>query len=303
METDSDLELSLGIHNAVMPERAASVADVLSWREGVPERLELVAHVGREPAGEGLVAIEPHQRGRSAATLDVCVLPTRRLQGVGSTLYRELSAWAREHGCSTLEAWIEEVDADSLAFAARRGFAEIGRDSRLELDVTQIEAPIVEPPPGIEITTWAERPELARGMYEVALEAWPDIPGNEDDAVGLFEEWLANELGGAADRPEATFVALAGEVVVGYAKFHLTDARPTVAIHDITGVKRAWRNRGIARALKQAEIAWAKQAGYERLQTRNELRNEPIRRLNEQFGYRELPGMVFLRGPLESASA
>lgn len=298
METSSDLELALEIHNAVMPERAASVADVLSWRQGVPERLELVARVGGEPAGEGLAAVEPHQRGRSAATLDVCVLPERRRQGVGSTLYRAFSAWAGAHGCETLEVLIEAVDTDSLAFAERRGFAEIGRDSRLVLDLTRIETPAVEAPAGIEITTWAERPGLVRGMYEVALEALPDIPGGEDDTVGPFEEWLANELGGAADRPEATFVALAGDEVVGYAKFHLTEARPTVALHDITGVKRAWRGRGIARTLKQAEIAWAKQAGYKELQTRNELRNEPIRKLNEQFGYRELAGMVFLRGPL-----
>ena len=53
----------------------------------------------------------------------------------------------------------------------------------------------------------------------------------------------------------------------------------------MTGVRRAFRGRGIAGALKRAEIAWAKQAGYERLQTNNEVRNEPIRRLNERHGY------------------
>ena len=103
---------------------------------------------------------------------------------------------------------------------------------------------------------------------------------------------------GSGDRPEACFVAVAGDEVVGYAKFSLTEARPTVAMHDITGVKRAWRGRGVARALKAAEIAWAKANGYERLETLNELRNAPIRRLNERFGYRESPGLVFLRAPL-----
>ena len=53
----------------------------------------------------------------------------------------------------------------------------------------------------------------------------------------------------------------------------------------MTGVRRAFRGRGIAGALKRAEIAWAKQAGYETLQTNNEVRNEPIRRLNERHGY------------------
>ena len=56
------------------------------------------------------------------------------------------------------------------------------------------------------------------------------------------------------------------------------------------GVKRAWRGRGIAGALKRAQIAWAKEPGYERIATANELRNEPIRRLNARLGYREGSG-------------
>ena len=32
--------------------------------------------------------------------------------------------------------------------------------------------------------------------------------------------------------------------VVGYSKLHLSDARPTVAANDMTGVLRAWRGRG-----------------------------------------------------------
>jgi hypothetical protein len=92
--------------------------------------------------------------------------------------------------------------------------------------------PIVEPPDGVEITTWAERPELARGMYEVLLEAAPDIPGSEDEATEPFEHWLAHDMqAGPGDRPEATFIALAGEEVVGYAKFSLTAAQPTTAHH------------------------------------------------------------------------
>jgi mycothiol synthase len=66
----------------------------------------------------------------------------------------------------------------------------------------------------------------------------------------------------------------------------------------MTGVRRDWRRRGVAGALKRAQIAWAKRKGFARLQTENELRNEPIRRLNRRLGYREAPGEVVLRGPL-----
>ena len=193
---------------------------------------------------------------------------------------------------------VKETDDRSLAWAQRRGFIEVGRNSRLVLDLTASEAPVVSAPAGIEIVTWAERPELAEGMYEVAREAYPDVPGEEDAELASFEEWLSMDMQGAGDRPEATFVALEGDEVVAYAKLSLSLARPTVAMHDITGVRRAWRGRGIANALKAAEIAWAKDAGYERLETQNEERNEPIRRLNERYGYVVTPGSVTVRGPL-----
>ena len=93
-------------------------------------------------------------------------------------------------------------------------------------------------------------------------------------------------------------MALAGAEVVGYAQLTTTAAQPQAAFHDMTAVKRAWRGRGIAGALKRAQIAWAKEHGYERLETENEARNEPIRRLNSALGYRPAPGHVILDGPL-----
>ena len=103
---------------------------------------------------------------------------------------------------------------------------------------------------------------------------------------------------GPGDRADATFVAVAREEVVGFAKLSLTEAQPEIAYHDLTAVKRAWRGRGVARALKATQIGWAKRAGYKRLSTNNEERNAPIRRLNERFGYRPGPALILFRGPL-----
>jgi len=172
------------------------------------------------------------------------------------------------------------------------------REKGVALRLAEIEPPPVVPPDGVEIVTWAERPELAPGLYEVALEAWPDIPGGEDERVEGFEDWLAHEMQGSGDRPEATFVALAGDEVIGYGKFSLTAAQPTTAHHDLTGVKRAWRGRGVARALKATQIRWAKENGFEELRTRNDERNAPIRRLNQEFGYRPAIGRIYVLGPI-----
>jgi len=156
----------------------------------------------------------------------------------------------------------------------------------------------VASPDGIEIVTWAERPDLAPGIYAVAREAYADVPDGEDEVMPSFEDWLSMDMMGAGDRAEGTFVALAGDEVVGYAKFHFPSAQPELARHDMTGVLRAWRRRGIAGALKRAEIAWAKRSGYTRLVTGNEERNEPIRKLNAQYGYVPEPGTVTVRGPI-----
>ena len=153
----------------------------------------------------------------------------------------------------------------------------------------------------MEIVTWAERPELARGLYEVALEALPDIPGLEDDDIEPFDDWLAHDMQGSGDRPEATFVALAGEQVVGYSKFALREGQPTIAYHDLSAVRRAWRGRGIARALKAAQINWALANGYTELRTSNEARNAPIRHLNAAFGYRPGIGRIYLVGPISDS--
>jgi GNAT superfamily N-acetyltransferase len=293
---ETDERLSLEVYNAVWPHDALTMDEVRSYKKSVPKHVDLVARIDGEIAGSAFASIQP-QRPDVVVAL-VTVLAEQRRGGVGTAFYESISAWAREQGLHTLEAVLTDDDPESLAFAERRGFVEDRREKGVALHLAEIQPPPVEPPDGVEIVTWAERPELVRGMYEVALEASPDVPGWEDELVEPFEDWLAHDMQGSGDRPEATFVALAGEEVVGYAKFSLTAAQPTTAHHDLTGVKRAWRGRGIARALKATQIRWAKANGYEELRTRNDERNAPIRHLNREFGYVPAIGRIYLRGPL-----
>jgi GNAT superfamily N-acetyltransferase len=291
-----DEELSLAIYNEVWPRSAITFDEVESFKRRTLAYVDTLADLDGRTVGSAFVAIQPERpdMGHGAVT----VLAPYRRRGVGVALYRDISAWCAGGRLDTIEARIEADDEASQAFVLRRGFTEVGRDTRMVLDLTAFDVPPPAPPPGIEVVTWADRPDLARGMYDVAVEAYPDVPGAEDEEMEPFEDWLAHDMRGSADRRDATFIALAGEEVVGYSKFFLTAAQPTTALHDMTGVKRAWRGRGVAGALKRVSIAWAKGQGYKRLVTSNELRNEPIRRLNAGLGYREEPGHVIVRGPI-----
>ena len=141
---------------------------------------------------------------------------------------------------STSMGPVKETDDVSLAWAARRGFVEIGRNSTAgaRSDASR-EARRSTRRTGSRSSRGRSGPASRRGCTRSRGEAYPDVPGEEDAEVASYEEWLAKDMQGAGDRPEATFVALSDGEVVAYAKLSLSRARPTVAMHDMTGVRRA----------------------------------------------------------------
>jgi GNAT superfamily N-acetyltransferase len=288
-------EIVLELHNSIRPDLALTIENLNSYRAYAPQQHFLAWEDGRA-LGFSHGALHP---GRDPF-VHVLVRPGDRERGIGTLLFDAAVGWLRDRGCTHLTSAVDDRDPQALAFLERRGFTPVKHEVKVALDLAHHDPAPIDPPDGVEIVTWAERPELARGLYEVACEANPDIPGDENDEIEPYEDWLEHELKGSGDKPEATFAAVAGDEVVGFAKFSLTDAQPKKAFHDLTGVKRAWRGRGIAGALKRAQIAWAKRAGYEQLVTNNEERNVPIRRLNERLGYKPFEGRTLLRGPISA---
>lgn len=290
---NGELERWLEIAGAVRPQGTAE--EQLDWRRQADDLAWFIAEEDGRDVGAARAVVGWHTP-RGVGLGEAFVLPGHRGHGIGTALYSQLARWVAERGCIELMSAVSEDDAESIAWAERRGFRQVARNSRLVLDLEHTDAPAVDPPEGVEVVSWAARPDLAHGLYDVYREAEPDIPSGTDGAEEPppFERWLSREMEGPGDRPEAVFVAVSGSEVVGYAKLALSGSRPGVALHDITGVKRAWRGKGIAGALKRAQIRWAKENGLTRLETQNEERNEPIRRLNARHGYREEPGEVVL---------
>jgi len=290
---ESDELASLEVYNTVWPHDAVTIEAVHSYRDSAQDYVNYLVREDGVILGSGVGAIFAY-RARRVVTL-ITVLAGKRRRGAGTALYEAISMWASERRARELEVSVSGDDRESLSYAQRRGFIEVRRQVGLVLSLAGVSSLRVQPPAGIEIVTWAQRPELARGMYEVDREIHPDIPGFEDVALEPFEDWMAHNMQRPTDSPEATFIALAGEEVVGFAKLSLT--APTAAGHAMTAVKRAWRGRGIAGALKATEINWALANGYTELHTSNEERNAPINRLNARLGYRPGIERIHLVGP------
>ena len=270
-------------------------ADFLDWKRQAPKTVWLLAEADGVAVGAGRLTPEWHSPP-GVTRVDVRVLPEARGRGIGLALLEELQRLADTLGAPTLEVEARIDDPGSLAWVEQNGFREVGRNLRVALDLTAIEEPAVDPPTGVEIVIWADRPELARDIYEVACEAYPDEPGTVDVEMEPFEGWLSQDMQGSGDRADAVFVALAGGEVAGYAKLAFS-SRPGFILHDMTGVKRSFRGRGIASALKRTEIRWAKREGFHKLETSNNELNAPIRFLNEKYGYRPNGGEITFRRP------
>ena len=220
------------------------------------------------------------------------VLPAVRRQGIGSTLLRRLCEHLARHGFETASAHVDGNDPGSLAFAARHGFEEVDRQ------VEQVKVVGDESPPrlpeGVGFVTIADRPELLEASYDLAVEGYADMATSTPVTISR-DEWLEEE----ASLPAGSFVAQAGDEIVGYSG--LMRHSDGLVEDGLTVVRRAWRRRGLAEALKRAELQWAAANGIPEIVTWTQRGNDAMRALNERLGYEYRSVSITVRRPLPLA--
>ena len=90
-------------------------------------------------------------------------------------------------------------------------------------------------------------------------------------------------------------LAVADDKVVGYCRL-MNEERGVVVAHLMTGTRRAWRGRGVAKALKHAAIAWALERGAQRMTAENAVGNEVMRGINRTLGFVAAADFIEMRG-------
>jgi len=269
-ETDDELELWRSVRTTILPnERAPSIDElragdsfmVLAFLDGV---LVGSGSAGKSDLGGG--SITPR------------VLPAHRRQGIGTALLERLATHAEERGYDEVGSMVD--DAGSLAFAEHFGFAETGRQVE-QVRAVAADEPWPALPEGVVVITARERPGLLRQLYfDLALQGFEDMPTPRKVEI-TPEQWESEWV----TWPEATFVALAGGEIVGMAGLLRDPDHPARVENGLTTVRRDWRGRGLARALKETSIAWASERGIREIYTWTQTGNENMRAVNERLGY------------------
>ena len=218
---------------------------------------------------------------------DLVVAAGWRRCGVASRMLQHIIADPHATGAATLQARAADDNAPALAFLARHGFAETMRMHRAVLDVTRFQLPAGAADAerqlataGIAIAPLRELErsdrqcwERLRDVHHATQDGWRDpdprpsplAPLTTDEVRSRFQR-NDRELG-----YETAFVALAGDRYVGFTG------------SSGTGVHPAFRNRGIALALKVRQIAAAKALGVPAFHTSSG--NPAMLRVFDKLGY------------------
>ena len=251
--------------------------------ENVPERAELLMlawEEGGEIVGWGTAGREWWVAEPNRGTLVVAVDPSRRGEGIGSAL----AAAGDEHltalGVTTTRAGsVDEPGARALA--ARLGFVELAAASTSAVDPRTVTPEPV--PDGVRIVPFADLDD-PRPLYELDLEVSNDIPNEEFDGV-TFDEWRDEFWRSPLIDQDASLVALVGDELAAMTMIRI-DEPSGRAQNNVTGTRRRFRGRGLARLLKTHSLHLAGQRGATIAITDNDETNAPMLAVNTRLGYR-----------------
>jgi GNAT superfamily N-acetyltransferase len=249
-----------------VPERAALL--MLAWDEGG----EIA---GWCTAGREWWVAEAHR-----GTLVVAVDPSRRGEGIGSALAEAGDEHLTALGVTTTRAGsLDEPGARALA--ARLGFTALAAASTSAVDPRTVTPEPV--PDGIRIVPFADLDD-PRPLYELDLEVSNDIPNEEFDGI-TFDEWRDEFWRSPLIDQDASLVAFVGDELAAMTMLRI-DEPSGRAQNNVTGTRRQFRGRGLARLLKTHSLHLAGQRGATIAITDNDETNVPMLSVNTRLGYR-----------------
>ena len=297
----------VAIRNIVFPEYASTEDEQRYWDEhrdpAHKHRRWVAEHEGEVVAvaeyGQSFDQYHPRKFWIYGA-----VHPDFQHQGIGSALYEQVIEGLRQYDPISLRVELREDRSSSIRFMETRGFRDVWRSWESRLDVTTF-----DPTPyagleeklraqGIEIKNLKELeddPERNHKLNEMDNELVRDIPSFEEITPLSYEGYMEILLNNPQLVPEAFFVAVHNGEYIGRTSLWVSEASP-ILTNNLTGVKRPYRHRRIALALKLRGIAYAKERGYPKIKTWNDAPNKAMISINERLGFvREVGWITLLR--------
>lgn len=217
-------------------------------------------------------------------------------QGVADLLLDRLTDDLKEAQAVTVSCRQYASEKELVNVLERRGFVETSHVLDLRLNVADADvstyAPLIRrlEEEGISITTFAEErardPRCVEKLYELTA-----LLSEDDPARGAFvpPAYNAREALMWMEMPyvfpDAFFIAKHGDEYIGVSDVSLFEAIPGGLTQGFTGVKRDYRRRGLATALKLCGVIYAQTRAFQLIQSFIKPEQTEIRALAEKLGF------------------
>lgn len=301
----SDYAALSSLHNAVYPDNRLSAAELAHFDTVYEPPCQFARFVlSQDSHLLGSATFEQHAGAYHPQQfyLTLFVAPEAEGQGLGSALYARLLKALAPFGPTTLRAQVRETHAHALRFAQKRGFTEEKRDFMATLTpATFDDTPFAEAmdrfvAQGFTLRSLAELsndPAMRRKFYDLLSEVRQDVPRSAPATPIAFETFVKNSFGSPDFFPEGSFVALDGERYIGLTQFWRGEATDEL-FTGLTAVKRDYRRRGVALALKVHALRFARSLGAPLIHTDNDSRNAGMIAINDALGFVRQPAYLSL---------
>ena len=232
----------------------------------------------------------------------VGVTPEYQRRGIGSSLYEAILLGLTRFNPIALRSTASDNQSQSIQFLEKRGFQEVIRDIRSELNVQSFDLSRFTGLEnrfqglGIQIKTLPELesdPDRNQKLYDLDWEISLSVPGDLAAGIGRrgLDKYVEYAIEGPYVLPEGFFVAVKGDEYIGLS--HVLSLEKGVSLYQgLTGVKPEYRHLGIGLAMKLRVIAYAQATGHKTIRAENDAKNSPMLAMNEKLGYIRRPDLI-----------
>ena len=303
---DADYEGSVRLRNTLFVDRVISaeyLLDLDKKRHPTAQSCDLIAEqdgkiVGVGHLTQGFSRFHPHK-----FDCELLIDPDYQNQGVGTVLWQQLETFLLEHDPILVRTRVREYHPNGLRFAEKQGFGEQMRNWENKLTLTDADlsdwdavmTQIAEQ--GVTIRPFSDFLDDPAANMRLHLCVWDclqDVPLTEPLAWIDHADWVTNYRHSANMLPDANFLAIAPDGNwVGISQLRRESDGDELRT-GLTGVKRHWRRKGVALALKLHAIKYAQAQGATVITTQNATTNEGMLAINKALGFELQPAEILM---------
>lgn len=307
--TLDDATFAADLWTAVRPDDPQDPAMYAYYWANPPAERVIERYIGLLDGTAVANAAQMHDRWPSDAAerfvrIGADTLPAHRTAERLDALVHAMETLARADGALTLTSWAWEDDPLKCETLQARGYREDRRERFWELDLAAHRANLERMAEesrarmreqGIDVGTIdrIDDPDKWHKLWQMSEEAGRDVPRTGPYVETSFEDFMT-WTSGPGIHLDRMWVARQGDQILGISI--LSYPERGVVSTDWTGMARAARGKGIARALKCETVMQAIALGVDRIRTDNDSTNTPILHINETMGYvRRADMILFMR--------